>query len=326
MNNFRKLAHEQPFGPNGRARLGFAIDTMFVQPKVLKDAFNEAREHGVHLITSHITRVSMMDNMPSAVAILNDNGLLGPDVLLSHGNNITREELQWIETAGVHLSSTPLSEVQMGHGYPICLEPDFLPLSSIGTDSNSICTSSIPAQASTALQTTRARQMAENMKNGTWDGTIGPKAEDAFNLGTILGARAISLGDEIGSLTVGKKADIVIFQGQTPTMTPASDVDPIAAIILHSSVRDVRTVIVDGVIRKENGYLCKIDIPADITENARNSSSGQKLFEWKDVAKLLRDSRLRLEAVKTTICDEDSARNGLIRSFLEAMMHANRTT
>jgi hypothetical protein len=62
MNNFRKLAHEQPFGPNGRARLGFAMDTMFVQSKVLKDAFNEAREHGVHLITSHITRVSMMDS------------------------------------------------------------------------------------------------------------------------------------------------------------------------------------------------------------------------------------------------------------------------
>lgn len=264
--------------------------------------------------------------MPSGVAILNDNRLLGPDLLLSHGNKITREELHWIESAGVHISSTPLSEVQMGHGYPICLEPDFLTFSSIGTDSSSICTSSIPAQACMALQTTRARQMAESLKNGTWDGTIGPKVEDAFNLGTILGARAIGLGDEIGSLTVGKKADIVIFQGQTPTMAPASDVDPIAAIILHSSVRDIRTVIVDGIIRKENGALCKIEVPTSITESTTNGSSGQKLFEWNDVAKLLRDSRLRLEAVKTTICDEDSARNGLIRSFLEAMMHVNRTT
>ena len=262
--------------------------------------------------------------MPSAVAILNDNGLLGPDVLLSHGNDVTREELGWIKTAGAHLSSTPFSELQMGHGYPICLEADFLPFSSIGTDSNSICTSSIPAQASIALQTTRGRQMAENMKNGTWDGTIGAKAQDAFNLGTILGARAIGLGDDIGSLTVGKKADIVIFHGQTPTMTPASDVDPIAAIILHSSVRDVQTVVVDGVIRKKNGSLCKFNVPADITENAKNSISGQEFFEWKDVIKLLRDSRLSLEAVKTTICDEDSARNGLIRSFLEAMMDASR--
>ncbi|GIC87374.1 uncharacterized protein Aud_003758 [Aspergillus udagawae] len=323
MDDFRRLAKEQPFGPNGRTRLGFAMDTMFVPPKVLKDAFNIAREHGVHMITSHVTRVSMMDNMPSALAVLNDNGLLGPDVLLSHGNNITREELGWIATSNAHLSSTPLSELQMGHGYPICLEADFLPFSSIGTDSNSICTSFIPAQARTALQTTRARQMAENIRNGTWDGTIGPRAEDAFNLATVLGARAIGLGDEIGSLAVGKKADIVIFQGQTPTMIPASEYDPIAAIILHSSVRDVQTVIVDGVIRKENGNLCQISIPADIKENDEISASERESLGWKGVAKLLRDSRSKLEEVKSTICDEDAARNGLIRSFLGAMAHAS---
>jgi hypothetical protein len=62
MDDFRRLAKEQPFGPNGRTRLGFAMDTMFVPPKVLKDAFNIARVHGVHMITSHVTRVSMMDS------------------------------------------------------------------------------------------------------------------------------------------------------------------------------------------------------------------------------------------------------------------------
>lgn len=260
-----------------------------------------------------------LKDMPSAVATLHDNGLLGPDTLLSHGNNITKEELLWIEVAGAHLSSTPMSELQMGHGHPICLEADFLPLSSIGTDSNSISTSSIPVQANTALQITRARQMAKNIKDGTWDGSIGPRAEDAFNLGTVLGARAIGLGDEIGSLTVGKKADIVIFQGQSPTMVLASDCDPVAAIILYSSVRDVQTVIVDGIIRKENGTLCPVVVPTDITQHAETSSSGNEVLEWKDVANLLSDSRLRLEAVKSEIYEEDAARNGLMRSFLEAM-------
>ncbi|PCG89478.1 Amidohydrolase 1 [Penicillium occitanis (nom. inval.)] len=319
MDNFKKLAKEQPFGPNGRVRLGFAMDTMFVQAKVLRDAFIEAREHGAQLLTSHLTKLSMMDNMPSAVTTLHDNGLLGSDTLLSHANNITKEELLWIEVAGAHLSSTPMSELQMGHGHPICLEADFLPLSSIGTDSNSINTSSIPVQANTALQITRARQMAKNITDGTWDGSIGPRAEDAFNLGTVLGARAIGLGDEIGSLTVGKKADIVIFQGQSPTMVLASDRDPVAAIILHSSVRDVQTVIVDGIIRKENGSLCPIVVPTDVTQHAETSSSRNEVLEWKDVANLLSDSRLRLEAVKSEIYEEDAARNGLIRSFLEAM-------
>lgn len=62
MDNFKNLAKEQPFGPNGRVRLGFAMDTMFVQAKVLRDAFIEAREHGAQLLTSHLTKVSMMDS------------------------------------------------------------------------------------------------------------------------------------------------------------------------------------------------------------------------------------------------------------------------
>jgi hypothetical protein len=38
------------------------MDTMFIQSKVLKDAFNEARKHGAQLLTSHLTKASMMDS------------------------------------------------------------------------------------------------------------------------------------------------------------------------------------------------------------------------------------------------------------------------
>lgn len=62
METFQDLAKKQPFGPRGRVRLGFAMDTMFTRPQVLKHAFTEARKSGAHLITSHVTRVSMMDS------------------------------------------------------------------------------------------------------------------------------------------------------------------------------------------------------------------------------------------------------------------------
>jgi hypothetical protein len=61
MDTFRELAAIQPFGPKGRVRLGFAMDTAFVRPQVLKNTFTEVRKLGAHLITSHVTRVSMMD-------------------------------------------------------------------------------------------------------------------------------------------------------------------------------------------------------------------------------------------------------------------------
>ncbi|KAH7145422.1 hypothetical protein B0J13DRAFT_675111 [Dactylonectria estremocensis] len=316
MDTFSELAALQPFGPRGRVRLGFAIDAMFVRPQVLKDTFAQVRKLGAHLITSHVTRVSMLDSQPSPVTVLHDNKLLGPDVLLSHANHVSADELRHIKDSGAHLSSTPLSELQMGHGHPICLQPEFLPLSSVGTDSSSICSSSIPGQMETALQVTRARRLEEQMRNRNWDGTIGPSVEDAFNLGTILGAQAVGLDGEIGSLTVGKKADIVIFNSKTPAMVAAADCNPVAAILLHSSVRDIEAVIVDGVIRKEDSALNRFTIPPDIKQKEQVDVNTAESCGWDDVRKKLDESRKRLKGVWDGI-DEDSARNGLIRSFLQ---------
>ncbi|EXK25799.1 hypothetical protein FOMG_17570 [Fusarium oxysporum f. sp. melonis 26406] len=317
MDTFRELAAIQPFGPKGRVKLGFAMDTVFVGPQVLKDTFTEVRKLGAHLITSHATRVSMMDFLPSAVTILHENNLLGPDLLLSHANSISPDELVHVEAAGGHISSTPLSELQTGHGHPICLQPEFLQISSIGTDSNSICSSSIPGQLETALQVTRARRLEKQTRNGNWDGTVGPSVEEAYNLGTIFGAQAIGLDNEIGSLAVGKKADIVIFDAKTPAMLAAADCNPVAAIVLHSSPRDIRTVIVDGAIRKEKSSLTRIAIPQDITQKEEMDFNTSESWHWSDVVKELDNSRQKLKNIRDNI-DEDAARNGLIRSFLEA--------
>jgi len=318
MDTFRELAAIQPFGPKGRVRLGFAMDTAFVRPQVLKNTFTEVRKLGAHLITSHVTRVSMMDALPSTVSILHENDLLGPDILLSHANHISPDELLHIEAAGGHISSTPLSELQMGHGHPICLQPEFLQLSSVGTDSGSICSSSIPGQLETALQVTRARRLEEQTKSRNWDGTIGPSVHEAYNLGTILGAQAIGLDNEIGSLAVGKKADIVIFNTKTPAMLAVASCNPVAAIVLHSSPRDVQTVIIDGVIRKESSLLTRIDIPQGIAQKEETDANISESCHWSDVVQELENSRQKLNKVRTDI-DEDTARDGLIRSFLEAM-------
>lgn len=69
MTTFRELASKTPFGPNGRVLLGFAIDTGFVPTGKLKEIFAEVRAEGVHLITSHATRVAMLGKAISAAAL-----------------------------------------------------------------------------------------------------------------------------------------------------------------------------------------------------------------------------------------------------------------
>ncbi|KAF9783572.1 hypothetical protein IL306_009312, partial [Fusarium sp. DS 682] len=104
----------------------------------------------------------------------------------------------------------------------------------------------------------------------------------------------------------------------TPAMLAAADCNPVAAIVLHSSPRDIQTVIVDGVIRKENSSLIRIAIPQDITQKEEMDVNASESCHWSDVVKELDNSRQKLKKIRDDI-DEDAARNGLIRSFLEAV-------
>jgi imidazolonepropionase-like amidohydrolase len=77
--------------------------------------------------------------------------------------------------------------------------------------------------------------------------------QDVFQLGTIQGARAINQGTQLGSIEEGKLADLVIFDTSSPGMVCAAEQDPVAAIVLHSLIRDIETVIADGKIRRRGG-------------------------------------------------------------------------
>lgn len=77
-------------------------------------------------------------------------------------------------------------------------------------------------------------------------------------------------------------------------MFPAAEVDPVAAIVLHSSERDVETVIVGGVVRKEAGKLLPISVVKGI-DGAKDMGLGGKQLTWGDVALQLSESRKRLD-------------------------------
>jgi len=77
-------------------------------------------------------------------------------------------------------------------------------------------------------------------------------ATQAFLLATRNGALALHRND-IGILAVGAKADLLVWNGRSPSMLGWSD--PVAAIMLHASIGDIKHVMVDGVFRKRDGDL-----------------------------------------------------------------------
>jgi len=121
---------------------------------------------------------------------------------------------------------------------------------------------------------------------------VGDSAQ-AFNLGTICGARAVGMESHIGSIEVGKLADIVIFDAVSPTMVCAAQHDPVTAIVRHATIRDVNTVIVDGVVRKRNGLLLPVKVNGEGTRIS-NTVSGPEDVPWEKIAAALMESRERI--------------------------------
>jgi cytosine/adenosine deaminase-related metal-dependent hydrolase len=93
---------------------------------------------------------------------------------------------------------------------------------------------------------------------------LGPEALPAaqvLELATLGGARALGLESEIGSVEVGKRADLVVLDLDGPHAQPA-DADLISRIVYSARAADVRHVIVDGRVVVRDGVLKSADVAA----------------------------------------------------------------
>ncbi|KAL4895154.1 hypothetical protein BDV59DRAFT_192088 [Aspergillus ambiguus] len=274
-----ELGAAAPWG-DGRVQLGLAFDGFYLPKDVVLRLFERARKAGVKLITAHYVQ-----------GYFSNYGVLGRNVLLSHATNLTESDVKKLAKSKAWISSTPDTELQMGHGNPVCFREDCADRTSLGIDCHSNNSSDIMTQMRLALQYERAIQNEKSFVQGKLFRSLNLSVQDAFRLGTIQGARAIRMEDKVGSIKKGKLADLVIFNGRSPGMACAAEQDPVAAIVLHSSIRDVDTVIVDGQIRKQHGNL----VPVNISPQLDGVKIPNQRADWEKVVQELLSSRKRIE-------------------------------
>jgi 5-methylthioadenosine/S-adenosylhomocysteine deaminase len=104
-------------------------------------------------------------------------------------------------------------------------------------------------------------------------------ARKVLRLATIEAARNIGLGDLIGSLEPGKKADVIILNISKPHLQPVFD-DIIATLVSIANGNDVETVLIDGRLVVDNGKVCTVDEQQVISEGSqltRNLYPGRRL-------------------------------------------------
>jgi cytosine/adenosine deaminase-related metal-dependent hydrolase len=226
--------------------------TGFCADEVVRSEWTLARELGIP-ITVHVAmgRVAGRFGM---INQLHELGLLGPDTTYIHCCYVSDEEWRLLADSGGTVSIAPQVEVQMGHGWPPVMksiEHGLRPSLSIDV------VTTVPGDMFTQIRSAFGSERAR--VNGLcWQADVDiPEtmltARDMLEMATINGAHVAGLEDRTGSLTPGKRADVVLLDATALNMTPV--IDPVAAVTLCADVSNVDTVIVDGVLRKRGGKL-----------------------------------------------------------------------
>ncbi|KAM0720144.1 hypothetical protein Q7P37_004280 [Cladosporium fusiforme] len=294
---FDDLAAETPWA-NGRITLGFAFDGFRFLPKErLQALMDKLSQNSVQLITYHYSRTIEQGykDSESQTAQLDQLGILDDRFLVSHGGNPSQEDADIYRKRGMHVSSTPSTELQMAMGSPVAAFRDDLgehmpQCCSLGVDCHSNNSAFMPGEARLGLQSARASRGEKFLAQGKSPNSVHYSVEEAFNLSTIRGARAAKMGNITGSIAEGKQADLAIFSATSPGMVGAAQHDPVAAVVLHSHPSDIEYVIIDGVLRKREGQLVNVDV-----DRRARDVAGQAKLAWEDVAKEVMARRERLQ-------------------------------
>lgn len=159
MPTLDELAKASPFG-DGRVTLGFAFDGFQHLPQQYLDMLMaKLASLKISLITFHYLFGPVMGNMSIPQAI-DATGYLDERFLVAHSSNMPEEDVDLYRKRGVHLSTTPSTELQMSMGVPVPAFSDKYDnaqdLCSLGIDCHSCASAFIPGEARLALQSARA--------------------------------------------------------------------------------------------------------------------------------------------------------------------------
>jgi cytosine/adenosine deaminase-related metal-dependent hydrolase len=245
-------------GRNGRLTMGLALRGPELSTReVTKHDFELARE--LDLPASIHAGMAGYASRYQTVETLDELGLLGADVNYAHANLFTDDDYRLIADSGGSISSCPSVELLLGIGtYPAvgrALEHDVAV--GLGGDTIAVIETDLFTEMRVTLAAERSRTNADAIARDASPDEVKFDQRDMLHLATLGGAEVWDLDHEVGSLTVGKRGDVILIDTRRPHLTPVND--PINTVVLNAGPSDVDTVIVEGEIVKSGGVLTAPD-------------------------------------------------------------------
>lgn len=250
--DFRDIqrVHSQLKDPKyARIDLGLAIrGPERTGPEVWQEEFSFAKAHALS-VSTHIA-VTAHTQKKKAIQQLADRGMLSPDVQLVHATHADEQDFNSIAAGGASVCITPLTEMRVGYGLPpvAALHSAGLPVT-LGIDTLVLSGNANPFML---------MQTCLNLAIASSGNEQHMTARDVLYWATQGAANAMGLGDEVGSIEVGKRADLALVSVRRLGMFPVNE--PVTCVVQSATPTDVDTVIADGRVIKRNGKLVGIDL------------------------------------------------------------------
>jgi 5-methylthioadenosine/S-adenosylhomocysteine deaminase len=236
-----------------------------------------SRKHGV-MVHTHASEnkdeIEMIERETGRrnIEYLNDVGLAAPHVLLAHCVHLNESEFEILHTTRTRVAHCPSSNLKLGSGLARVTEMIergiFVSLGADGAACNNRLDIFTEMRAAALIQ----------------KALRGPQALPALTalrMATIDGARALGLGEEIGSIETGKRADMVLVNLDGFHLTPRPDI--ISTIVYAAEASDVYTTIIDGRILMRDGRLTTLDEQAVMRQARDEAARMQSVLESKGV-------------------------------------------
>ena len=213
-----------------------------------------ARRLGVPLSV----HLSAKENTPPGwVEALANEKFLGKDLLLIHVLSASPAEMKLVAAAGTSISVSPGSELRIGYGLTKACDFDEAGIN--------VCVSVDTTPLTGSAHLFGILKLLRNAENAKAFDEFKLTARRALEFGTIHGARALGIDHVTGSLTPGKRADIILVR--TDTLNMGVITDAAHMLVEATEPSNVDTVLVDGRILKREGKLTALD-PEQIIANA----------------------------------------------------------
>ncbi len=189
---------------------------------------------------------------------LDQLNLLNPGLIAVHMTELDDFEIERVAEAGVHIAHCPESNLKLASG--IC------PVAKLAERGVNLCLGTDGAASNNDLDMFGEMRTAALLAKVTAADARACDARHAIEMATINGARALGLADHIGSIEVGKLADLIAVDLSAVNTQPVYD--PAAQLVYAANSRQVSDVWIDGVRQLENYEYSRLDVDA-IRERAR---------------------------------------------------------